>query len=73
MGYAGLSTLVHLARQDFKEIPHRILDYLSRTEEIIQELLVPTLVNDLEIAKNKEKYIILSILNRLNNMASDCA
>jgi hypothetical protein len=45
-----------------------ILDYLSRTEEIVRELLIPTLVEDLSSWKNKgkEKDIILSVLNRLN-------
>ena len=32
MGFNGLGALVHLARQDFKDLPNHILDYLSRTE-----------------------------------------
>jgi hypothetical protein len=32
-----------------------ILDYLSRTEEVIKELLIPTLVEDLGSWKNKGK------------------
>lgn len=35
MGFGGLAALVHLARQDFKELPTMILDHLSRTEEVI--------------------------------------
>lgn len=31
MGFGGLAALVHLARQDFKELPILILDNLSRS------------------------------------------
>lgn len=36
MGYHGLSALVQLAREDFKDFPQQILDNLSRTEEIMR-------------------------------------
>ena len=75
MGFGGLAALVHLARQDFKEIPLLILDNLSRSEEIICELIIPTLVEDLINTKNKgrEREIILSILNRLGSLVSSSA
>ena len=32
VGFAGIASLIHLARQDFKDIPIKILDHLSRTD-----------------------------------------
>jgi hypothetical protein len=36
MGYLGLFTLVDIANKDFNGIPLEILDYLSRSESIIE-------------------------------------
>ena len=72
MGFGGLAALVHLAGQDFKDIPLLILDNLSRSEEVISQLIIPTLVEDLINSRNKgkEKEIIFSILNRLGGLVS---
>jgi hypothetical protein len=71
MGYVGLHYLINIANQDFNELTNKILDHLSRTEIIITELIIPTLLFDInENVNPKQKDIALAALNRLNGLIS---
>lgn len=73
-GETGLVYLFDLANRDLPSISHRILDFLSRTDSIISQLLVPLLMQDLfSQAHPKYKDVALCILNRLGPAISSPA
>jgi hypothetical protein len=65
-GITGLTYLLDIANRDLGSFGPKILDYLSRTEKIIQNIIVPALVTDsLDQNLNRHRDLSLAALNRL--------
>lgn len=65
-GEIGLAYLYDIANRDILKLSLKILDYLSRTESIITNIIIPNVLED-AISNNNYKYrdMALLILNRL--------
>jgi hypothetical protein len=73
MGYQGIFTLVDIANKDFNDVPLTIMDHLSRCECILQDIIIPTVCNDLlsQTVDHRRKITALAILNRMNRLVKD--
>lgn len=73
MGYPGIFTLVDIANKDFNDVPLNIMDHLSRCETILQEIVIPTVCNDLfsSTVDSRRKVTALAILNRIHRLVKD--
>lgn len=67
----GLAYLIDLAQRDIVNLSSRILDELSRSEAILMEVLVPTLVQDvMDVNLSRHRDLSLAALNRLAPLLS---
>lgn len=65
-GRTGYTYLADIAHRDIFGLSNKILDHLSRTELIIVELIIPTLIEDvMDQNLNRHRDLSLAALNRL--------
>ncbi len=68
-GFTGLGYLVNLALREISPLSVKILDSLSRTESVLKEVVVPTLLLDVQEANHpRQRDIALAALNRLTGV-----
>ena len=71
MGIRGMEVLAEIVGGDFKGVSMEVLGHLARSETIMQEILIPTLANDICTGDNKKRTTALAALNRFFHLTSD--
>lgn len=65
-GLTGLVYLMDIANRNIVQLSNKILDYLSRSEQIVSAIIVPALLQDaLDQNLTRHRDISLAALNRL--------
>lgn len=71
MGIMGFEILTEIAGGEFNGLPLQALSYLARSEVIIQEIVIPSVMNDLSSSIDpKKKTTALTILSKFHNLTA---
>lgn len=66
--YPGFYALLDLANKDFNEIPIFVMNKFAQTEEVQLQIIIPSLLNDINSADQKKRISSLAALNRMFSM-----